>query len=59
MRRFTSRFHHDDRGAASLEYGLIISLMFLVFLGALTAFGNTTSGLFNGAMNAVRGAMGG
>lgn len=50
----------DDRsGATSLEYGLIISLIFLVILTALTAFGDASTGIFNGAMNALRNAMGG
>ena len=39
--------------------GLIISLIFLVILTALTAFGDTSTGIFNGAMNAIRNAMGG
>ncbi len=59
MRRFISRLRHDERGATSLEYGLIIALIFLVILSALTAFGGTSSGIFNNAMNAIRSAMGG
>ncbi|HEV7227673.1 Flp family type IVb pilin [Brevundimonas sp.] len=53
------RLLQDRSGATSLEYGLIISLIFLVILTALTAFGDTSSGIFNGAMNAIRNAMGG
>ena len=53
------RFLDDDSGATSLEYGLIISLIFLVILSALTAFGGTSSGIFNTAMNTLRTAMGG
>jgi pilus assembly protein Flp/PilA len=53
------RFLKDDAGATSLEYGLIISLIFLVILSALTAFGGTSSGIFNTAMNTLRTAMGG
>jgi Flp pilus assembly protein, pilin Flp len=59
MRRVFRRLHADQRGATSLEYGLIIALIFLVILSALTAFGDTSTGIFNGAMNAVRSAMGG
>jgi pilus assembly protein Flp/PilA len=59
MRRFLCRFRRDESGATSLEYGLIISLMFLVILSALTAFGSTSTGIFNQAMNALRTAMGG
>lgn len=59
MKRFLARFRRDERGATSLEYGLIIALIFLVILSALTAFGATGSGVFNGAMDALRAAMGG
>ncbi len=59
MRRFLTRFRQDESGATAIEYGLILALMFLVILGALNAFGATGSGIFNGAMNALRAAMGG
>ncbi|MEJ6789731.1 Flp family type IVb pilin [Brevundimonas sp. BR2-1] len=59
MRRFLSRLRRDDSGATAIEYGLIISLIFLVILGALQAFGATGSGVFNGAMDKLRAAMGG
>lgn len=59
MRRFLSRFRRDDSGATAIEYGLILSLMFLVVLGALQAFGATGSGVFNVAMDKLRAAMGG
>ena len=57
--RMLKRLLRDRSGATSLEYGLIISLIFLVILTALTAFGDTSTGIFNGAMNAIRNAMGG
>lgn len=57
--RLLRRLLKDPAGATSLEYGLIISLIFLVILTALTAFGDTSTGIFNGAMNAIRNAMGG
>jgi pilus assembly protein Flp/PilA len=59
MKRFLNAFLRDESGATAIEYGLIIALVFLTILGALTAFGNATSDLFNGAMNALRAAMGG
>ena len=59
MRRFLARFGRDDSGATAIEYGLILSLMFLVILGALNAFGATGSGIFNAAMDKLRAAMGG
>lgn len=59
MRRFLARFRRDECGATAIEYGLILALMFLVILGALNAFGATGSGIFNGAMDILRNAMGG
>lgn len=59
MHHFLARFLRDRSGATSIEYGLIISLIFLVMLTALTAFGNQSSGIFNNAMDAIRTAMGG
>ena len=58
-RRFLSRFLRDESGATSIEYGMILALMFLVILGALQAFGGTGSGIFNTAMDKLRTAMGG
>ena len=45
MKRFFQRFRRDESGATAIEYGMILSLMFLVILGALNAFGATGSGL--------------
>ena len=59
MKRFLTRFGRDESGATSIEYGMILALMFLVILGALQAFGATGSGVFNGAMDRLRAAMGG
>ncbi|MDI1327102.1 MAG: Flp family type IVb pilin [Brevundimonas sp.] len=59
LRRFLSRLARDENGATAIEYGMILALMFLVILGALQAFGATGSGVFNGAMDKLRAAMGG
>ena len=59
MKRFLSRLLRDESGATAIEYGMILALMFLVILGALQVFGVTGSGIINGAMDRVRGAMGG
>lgn len=58
MRALTTRFLRDESGATAIEYGLIISLIFLAIVTALTAFGNQSSGLFNRAMDAIRTGMG-
>ena len=57
--RSFARFLRDESGATAIEYGLIISLIFLAIVTALTAFGNTSSGVFNNAMDALRNGMGG
>ena len=59
LKRFLTRFGRDESGATSIEYGMILALMFLVILGALQAFGGTSSGIFNTAMDKIRAAMGG
>lgn len=59
MRRFIARFLRDEAGATALEYGIILALMFLVILSAVTAFGGSSSGIFNTAMNTLKAAMGG
>lgn len=55
--RFLQRFGADQSGATAIEYGLIISLIFLVIVTAVTAFGNKASDIFNTAMIAIRDAM--
>jgi pilus assembly protein Flp/PilA len=59
MKVFLGRFLRDQSGATAIEYGLILSMMFLVIIGSLYAFGSAADGLFQRAMNALRGAMGG
>jgi len=54
MLDLTRRFLSDESGATAIEYGLIISLIFLTIVTAVTAFGNQSSGIFNSAMNAIR-----
>ncbi len=58
-KRLFSRFLKDQSGATALEYGLIMALMFLVFIGAVVALGETTGDLFNTAAEKLRSAMGG
>ena len=58
MRALLSRFLADDSGATALEYGLIISLVFLVALAGITAFASAGSGTFNEAMGKLAAAIG-
>jgi pilus assembly protein Flp/PilA len=59
MHVLLKRLLADEAGATAIEYGMIMGLMFLVILGALTAFADTSTGIFNVAMNKLRVAMGG
>ena len=55
MRRFFARFK-DERGATSVEYGLILALVFLAMIGAVSLFGQTTIEMWNMVSNKVTGA---
>ncbi len=55
--RFLRRFQSDESGATAIEYGLIISLIFVVIVSAVTAFGNKASAIFNTAFIAISGGM--
>ena len=59
MRTLFARLIEDESGATAIEYGLIISLMVVVILTALTAFGNASTSVFNAAMAKLSAAMGG
>jgi pilus assembly protein Flp/PilA len=37
----------DDRGATAVEYALMVTLIALVIIAAVTAFGLSVSGLFH------------
>lgn len=39
----TKRFFQNERGATSIEYGLIAALVFIAMLGALKAYGDSMS----------------
>ena len=59
MRNAIARFLRDEAGTTAIEYGLIAGLVVVVLLTALTAFGGTSTGIFNTAMDTLRQAMGG
>jgi pilus assembly protein Flp/PilA len=37
----------DKRGATAIEYGLILAMVFLAMVGAVQAFGNEVTNMFN------------
>jgi pilus assembly protein Flp/PilA len=53
--RFALRLIADESGATAIEYGLIVSLIFLVIVGAVTNF----STKFNNVLNTAAGTIGG
>ncbi|HEY0053026.1 MAG TPA: Flp family type IVb pilin [Caulobacteraceae bacterium] len=59
MKDLLKRFLADEAGATAIEYGMILGLMFLVILGAVQAFANSGTGIFNLAMGKLKTAMGG
>ncbi len=59
MRKLFARLIEDESGATAIEYGLIISLMVVVILSALTAFGNASTNVFNTALEKLVDAIGG
>ena len=59
MRHLISRFVSDKSGATAIEYGLIASLVFLVALGAIVAFGGASTNMFTNALNLISAAISG
>ena len=46
----------DRQGVTSVEYGLILAMVFLAMIGAVSLFGSTTIEMWNYVANQVRGA---
>jgi pilus assembly protein Flp/PilA len=51
--KFLTRFTRDESGATAIEYGLILAGVFLLVLGAMTAFGNNASAVLTKASAAI------
>ncbi len=50
------RFIKDDQGATTIEYALIVSLIFLAILGAVTLFAGNATIKFKAATDAITGS---
>ena len=46
----------NEEGQDLLEYALLVALIALIAIGAVTAAGNSVSGIFNAIANALAGA---
>jgi pilus assembly protein Flp/PilA len=51
--RLALSFIRDDAGATAVEYGLIITLIFLAIIGAVTSFGVTADTMINRVSNTI------
>jgi pilus assembly protein Flp/PilA len=45
--KLIARILADKRGATAIEYGLIVSLIFLVVIGGIGTFGQNMTTMFN------------
>ena len=52
--RFLRRLRVDQEGATSVEYGLILALIFLAMIVGVASVGTTTSGMWNNVSSEVR-----
>jgi pilus assembly protein Flp/PilA len=59
MDRFLARFLRDENGATAIEYGLIAALVFMVAVGAISAFGKAATDMFQMIADTVDGAVNG
>lgn len=53
---FFRKLRKNEKGATAIEYGLIAALIAVAAVGAMSALGNSVSGTFNNASNAMKGA---
>lgn len=59
MARLMKRFLRNERGATAIEYGLILSLMFLAIVASVQLFAAEARAVFAGVTEAIVGAIGG
>ena len=56
MVRILKKLRNDDLGTTAVEYGLIISLIFLAMMGGVKTFGGTAISMWNNISTTVEGA---
>ncbi len=50
---FLQRMHRDEQAATSVEYGLIIAMIFLAIVGAATGLANENSRMWDGVSSDI------
>ena len=55
-RSFVAAFLKDQGGATAVEYGLILSLIFLVIITAVHAFSTNASAMYNNLSSTISAA---
>lgn len=46
MKKFLTKFQTEEQGATAVEYALLVSLIAIVIIGAVTAFGLDLESIF-------------
>lgn len=46
MKKFLTKFQAQEQGATAVEYALLVSLIAIVIIGAVTAFGLDLKSIF-------------
>jgi pilus assembly protein Flp/PilA len=49
----TSEFLNNEEGASAVEYALLLTLIAVVIIGGVTAFGTTLSNYYNTIVNGL------
>jgi pilus assembly protein Flp/PilA len=54
--RHPFRIAHETKAATSVEYGLIVALIFLAIAAAVSSLATSTTGMWNNVSNEIRNA---
>jgi pilus assembly protein Flp/PilA len=57
MKKFVTRFVHDESGVTAIEYGLIAALISVVCIAAMTFAGQQLLLVYQNIGNALAGAL--
>jgi pilus assembly protein Flp/PilA len=57
IRMMLRKLGADRRGATAIEYGLIVALIAIAMMGALSALGGGSNGMWSNLSNKVDAAM--